>query len=348
MGMSDTSGQLLRLLLCGIFALGGVGASASNADARGDGRHDRSYKRWQYRPNVWRHQRHGAKRWRSKPRYRRAPRRPVYVPPPERRLVGPGWVWVPAVPPRGFQKPRRYVVPPRPAPHPQPHPFHVAPNGTGTHSAPGPHGLTQPEIRPGTKTPVQPPTPHPKHRVQTRATSAQLPPPDPRGVLGDTYTAGIAKQVLELINRERAARRLKPLSPNVRLGAAAWLHSREMYQRRYFSHRSPNRLSASFTDRIRNAGVVKHGAAGENIAMTHLSRDVATRLVQMWMASPGHRANILHKDFQFSGLGIFGDGDYIYATHVFTQAVRTPKIRQPHKKGPRTQKTESPGPSRVI
>ncbi len=379
--MTELRGHILRALLCISMVFGGVTLSATSAEAHGGPAYKRNHrhKAWRYRPNVWRGQPNGH-RWRSTPRYRRIPRRPVYTPPRPRHLMGPGWVWVPAPPPTVYRQPRVYVVPKR-APavvapgeariHPAPPaplgaPSTERPEGvTPTRSAPDkaptpdtartlppdmdpslpPHGAVPAPARP------QPSVTPPKGPVAPRppsATGAPLPPTTTTGLLGYARTSAIASEVLRLVNAERAKRRLPALADHVRLSTAGWLHSKEMYTKRYFSHRSPSKGSITFTDRIRNAGVIKHGAAGENIAMTHVSTDVARRLVKMWMSSPGHRANIMHKDFRFSGLGVYGDEDYIYVTQVFTAKVNTPSLNKPVQATPPARKPTVTGPTKLI
>jgi uncharacterized protein YkwD len=108
-----------------------------------------------------------------------------------------------------------------------------------------------------------------------------------------------------LINRERAARGLRRLRPNSRLGVAATRHSRDMVRRAYFSHDTAG--GGSFVRRVLSARYVSRRAAwslGENIAWGagRLASPAAT--VDAWMRSPGHRANILSRSFREIGVGI--------------------------------------------
>jgi len=231
-----------------------------------------------------------------------------------------------------------------------PTPNTVKPNPFGGNNAPAPApapGIPRSDPFGGNNAPAPAPAP-PAPAPKAANPAPPLPAPDVKGILGDAKTGAIAAEVLRLVNIERSKRKLPQLGNNIRLSTASWLHSQEMYVKRYFSHESPTKGRKQFTDRIRNAGVVGHGAAGENIAMTHVSRDVAKRLVKMWMDSPGHRANILHKDFRFSGLGIYGDGDYIYATQVFTQKVKTPGLNKRTRTAPKRPTPAVIGPTKVI
>jgi uncharacterized protein YkwD len=113
----------------------------------------------------------------------------------------------------------------------------------------------------------------------------------------------VRKEVLDLVNAERARARARPLLLEPRLDAAAAKHARDMLLRGYFAHESPE--GKSVRQRAREAGYTWH-AVGENIAEGQLS---AAQVVQAWMESPEHRRNILDRDFIHMGLGLaLGDG----------------------------------------
>lgn len=117
-----------------------------------------------------------------------------------------------------------------------------------------------------------------------------------------TQLAGAA---LCLVNQERTARGLKPLKANPRLTAAARRHARDMGLRGYFSHDSLS--GATFADRIRRAGY-RARTLGENLAWGSGELGSPRAIVQGWMESPGHRANILSRKFREAGMGVaFGD-----------------------------------------
>ncbi len=127
--------------------------------------------------------------------------------------------------------------------------------------------------------------------------------------------------IVERINAIRAERGLASLSYDPRLQAAAVKHSVEMYEMKYFSHTSPVSEHAQFATRITLDGIADFGVAGENLVMGPDARDLAERFVDIWMDSPGHRANILGRDFRFTGVGVYGLDDRVYATQLFTQRV---------------------------
>lgn len=112
----------------------------------------------------------------------------------------------------------------------------------------------------------------------------------------------LENQVVELVNRERVNRGLRPLASNWQLARVARYKSEDMYRNNYFSHQSP--VYGSPFDMIRNFGI-RFTAAGENIAMGQTS---AQSVMNAWMNSPGHRANILNSYFTDIGVGYFNAG----------------------------------------
>lgn len=108
-------------------------------------------------------------------------------------------------------------------------------------------------------------------------------------------------EMLVLINRERAQRNLKPLSADPPLRDVARNHSIDMFRRGYFSHNTPEGKNPF--DRIRKANI-SFMTAGENLALSPNLRTAHTGL----MESPGHKANILHRDFGRVGIGIIDGG----------------------------------------
>ena len=108
-------------------------------------------------------------------------------------------------------------------------------------------------------------------------------------------------RMLQMVNAERAAAGLKPLAPDPELTAVARNHSADMFGRGYFAHDTPEGRDPF--DRMREAGV-RFQTAGENLALAPTVQVAHTGL----MNSPGHRANILHRDFGRVGIGIMEGG----------------------------------------
>ncbi|MFE2297180.1 CAP domain-containing protein [Streptomyces sp. NPDC059445] len=111
-----------------------------------------------------------------------------------------------------------------------------------------------------------------------------------------------AREVVALTNAERASAGLPPLAADVTLTAAAQAHSADMVARDFYAHTSPE--GGRPWDRAAAAGST-HRAVGENIACGQRS---PAEVVQGWMDSPGHRANILKRDFTHIGIGLAGGG----------------------------------------
>jgi uncharacterized protein YkwD len=86
---------------------------------------------------------------------------------------------------------------------------------------------------------------------------------------------------------------------------AARAHSDEMVVRDYFSHVSPGGQTP--LDRIRASGFIAKRVGwrvGENIAWGTMWLATPRAIVRAWMASPGHRANILDGAYRFTGIGV--------------------------------------------
>jgi uncharacterized protein YkwD len=111
-------------------------------------------------------------------------------------------------------------------------------------------------------------------------------------------------EVVDLANEERAKAGCQPLTKDPRLAQAAEAHSKDMAERDYLDHTTPEGLT--FRDRIRNAGFTNPGV-GENIARGPLN---AAQVMRSWMASPDHRVNILDCDFSVIGVGLDRNGMY--------------------------------------
>ncbi|MEU0691449.1 CAP domain-containing protein [Streptomyces uncialis] len=110
--------------------------------------------------------------------------------------------------------------------------------------------------------------------------------------------AGAVREVAALVNTERNANGCKDITTDARLNRAAEGHSRDMAERDYFDHTSPDGRGVG--DRVTAAGY-EWSAVGENIAV---GQPTAVAVVEAWLESPGHRANILNCDYTQMGLGV--------------------------------------------
>lgn len=117
------------------------------------------------------------------------------------------------------------------------------------------------------------------------------------------------QKMFALLNDERVKEGLPPLIWDEKLAIVARAHSADMFKRGYFAHENPD--GESPFDRMKKGGV-RYEAAGENLAYASNVNLAHNGL----MRSPGHRANILEKDFGKIGLGVIDGGIY---GKMFTQ-----------------------------
>jgi len=108
-----------------------------------------------------------------------------------------------------------------------------------------------------------------------------------------------------LLNNERSARGLLPLSAEPELESAASSYAQTMVKGRFFGHVSPG--GQTITERLA-AYVGSEGdwATGENLAFGSNALATPSAIVKSWMTSDGHRENILSADFADAGIGIAG------------------------------------------
>jgi uncharacterized protein YkwD len=108
-----------------------------------------------------------------------------------------------------------------------------------------------------------------------------------------------------LLNSERSQRHMRRLRLSKRLSRAAHGHAEDMVRRQYFSHDTPS--GTDFVTRIQRTGYLRSAGAwlvGENLAWGSVNRSTPASIVDAWMHSPGHRANILNRRFREIGIGV--------------------------------------------
>jgi uncharacterized YkwD family protein len=113
-----------------------------------------------------------------------------------------------------------------------------------------------------------------------------------------------AQQVLELVNQARMNAGLQPLNENRRLSNMAMAKAQDMYNNHYFDHQSPT--YGSPFDMMKAFGIT-YSTAGENIALGQTS---PTEVMNQWMSSPGHRANILNGSYTQIGVAYY-NGEWV-------------------------------------
>ena len=128
--------------------------------------------------------------------------------------------------------------------------------------------------------------------------------------------AATEKEAFDLINKQRADAGLSALIWREDLANLARVHSRDMAEQKYFSHRGSD--GSMVDERADKLGIRSWSAIGENIAFLRGFDDAASFAVGRWMESTAHRQNLLDKRWKESGIGvaILPDGTY-YLTQVF-------------------------------
>lgn len=112
------------------------------------------------------------------------------------------------------------------------------------------------------------------------------------------------KEVIRLVNEIRVQNGLKALTYDWELSRVARYKSQDMKDKNYFSHTSPT--YGSPFQMMKNFGIT-YRTAGENIAKGYATPQA---VVNGWMNSSGHRANILNASFTHIGVGYVASGNY--------------------------------------
>lgn len=145
--------------------------------------------------------------------------------------------------------------------------------------------------------------------------SEPVPEPIPKAIIS------IADVILET-NNQRKANGLSSLSENEKLNAAADFKMRDMFARQYFDHYGPGQISG-IPELLMRFGY-NYIVAGENLALGDFGN--ANDLVSVWMASPGHRVNILNSAYRdigvATGYDLFQGRQTIIVVQIFGTSVR--------------------------
>lgn len=146
--------------------------------------------------------------------------------------------------------------------------------------------------------------------------------------------------VISETNRQRANLGLAPFVENELLNKAAEMKVRDMFEKQYFDHLSP--LGTGPDSLARKVGY-EYVSIGENLALGTFGDEGA--LVDAWMNSPGHRANILRPQFKEIGLavgrGVYGGRQVLIAVQEFGRPISNcPSVSVSLKRQIDEQKTE--------
>lgn len=129
-------------------------------------------------------------------------------------------------------------------------------------------------------------------------------------------TESLSRAAFDLINKTRVENGAAPLVWSEGLSRVAAVHSQNMAEFKFFSHRGLDNKVVS--DRADDQKMGRWRAIGENIAYNRGYADPVARSVQLWLDSPGHRRNMLDPTWKETAIGVAvaDDGSY-YFTQVF-------------------------------
>lgn len=150
---------------------------------------------------------------------------------------------------------------------------------------------------------------HPNDRIEMpdgdHGTSSQEPNSSQGKEIAEQAGSTVqADEVLRLVNQERSKQGLKALTLSDELTNVATIKAKDMRDKNYFDHTSPT--YGSPFDMMQRFGI-QYQSAGENIAA---GQKTVQEVMNSWMNSSGHRANILNKDYEQLGVGYVEGGNY--------------------------------------
>lgn len=128
--------------------------------------------------------------------------------------------------------------------------------------------------------------------------------------------AAAEQSAFNRINQIRIEKGLEPLIWSDELAAVARLHSQNMAEFRFFSHRGlDNKLVSDRADQLK---LGKWRSIGENIAFNRGYADPVTMAVELWLDSPTHKRNMMDPNWKESAIGVAKAADgSVYFTQVF-------------------------------
>jgi uncharacterized protein YkwD len=130
----------------------------------------------------------------------------------------------------------------------------------------------------------------------------------------------VESRIFKLTNEARRKNGLTTLDKDDTLVGVARAHSDDMLRREFFSHVNPEglspvqRLAPVYSSTLSRAGENIWGGSGYDYSDPKL---IARVIVDGWMSSPGHRANIVNPSYTNLGVGVSVRGKEIRATQVF-------------------------------
>jgi uncharacterized protein YkwD len=126
--------------------------------------------------------------------------------------------------------------------------------------------------------------------------------------------AQIEAQIRQQINQVRHKNGLQPLQNNEKLAQVARKYSRQMIEENFFSHTGID--GSTLSQRVR-AGKISYWMIGENLFRSKNISQPVSPAVEGWLASSGHRENILRPVFTETGVGVWRKGHTYVITQLF-------------------------------
>jgi len=167
-----------------------------------------------------------------------------------------------------------------------------------------PEQPTKPEQPAEQESPAKPEQPAEPEQEAPAEPEQPVEPETPAQQPAESTASAYEREVIRLVNVERAKYGLAALAEDASLTRTARMKSQDMRDNRYFDHNSP--AYGSPFDLMKAQGI-RYRTAGENIAMGYATPEA---VVSAWMNSSGHRANILNASYTRIGVGYVASGSY--------------------------------------
>ena len=145
---------------------------------------------------------------------------------------------------------------------------------------------------------------------------------NPRGEERPFYLKEVERRIYQLTNEARRKHHLAPLDKDDALVATARAHSNDMLGRNFFNHVNPDgkapqdRMAPAYSRTLARTGENIWGGTGYDYSDSKL---MARVIVDSWITSPGHRANLLNPNYTHLGVGVSALGKEVRATQNFVQ-----------------------------
>jgi uncharacterized protein YkwD len=145
---------------------------------------------------------------------------------------------------------------------------------------------------------------------------------NPRGRVRIKHLNEVERRIYKLTNAVRRKHHLSPLDKDNALVVTARAHSDDMLERKFFSHVNPDgttpqkRIAPAYARTISRSGENIWGGHGYDYSDSKL---MARIIVDSWISSPGHRANLLNPSYTHMGVGVSVLGKEVRATQNFVR-----------------------------